>query len=85
MAFCFWKAGELQADLKKLRTSRERIFDLIEDEQFDKNEMTARLNRNRGETLTVEEKIKEGWQKLTHGGPEDRGCPKHGPRQAAHG
>lgn len=55
----------LQSDLKKLSTSRERILDLIEDERFDKNEMSARLNRNKEETLTTEGKIKEARQRLT--------------------
>ncbi|MGA2516744.1 MAG: recombinase family protein [Thermodesulfobacteriota bacterium] len=55
----------LQADLKKLNTARERIFDLIEDDRFDKNEMSRRLNRNKEETLIVEGKIKEARQKLT--------------------
>lgn len=54
----------LQADLKQLTTSRERIFDLIEDDRFDKNEMARKLNRNREETLTVEGKIKEARQRL---------------------
>lgn len=54
----------LQADLKKLATSRERIFDLMEDERFDKNEMARRLNQNKEETLTVEGKIKDAQQRL---------------------
>jgi len=55
----------LQADRKRLSTSRERILDLIEDDRFDKNEMAGRLNRNREETLTAEGKIKEARQRLT--------------------
>jgi hypothetical protein len=54
----------LEADLKRLNTSRDRIFELIEDDRFDKNEMARRLNTNREETLTIEGKIKEAQQRL---------------------
>ena len=54
----------LQADLKRVNLARDRIFDLIEDDRFDKNEMAGRLNRNKEETLTVEGRIKEVRRRL---------------------
>ncbi len=54
----------LEADLKRLKLARERIYDLINDDRFDKNEMAARLNRNKEETLTTDGKIKDVRQRL---------------------
>jgi len=53
-----------QTEIKRLTTARERIFDLIEDKRFDKNELAKRLNRNKEKTLTTEGKIKEARQRL---------------------
>jgi site-specific DNA recombinase len=57
------QTGRLAKELMKKKTARDRIYDLLEDENFDTNELKKKLRLNKDEQLELEAKLEESRQK----------------------
>ena len=57
------KIIRFENELKRKQTARDRLYDLIEDDSFDKNELKRRLSLNQDELLETSARINEAQKK----------------------